>query len=126
VFGALLKAGQALRPVLPETLRAKLAPVRKPRAHPLTRRARRMLMLEGCVQPGLSPNTNAAAARVLDKLGIQIVTAPLAGCCGAIDYHLNAQQTGLARARRNIDAWWPAIEDGAQAILQSASGCGAF
>lgn len=83
-------------------------------------------MLEGCVQPSLSPNTNAAAARVLDKLGISIVDAKRAGCCGATDYHLNAQEAGLNRARRNIDAWWPAIEAGAQAIVQTASGCGAF
>lgn len=83
-------------------------------------------MLEGCVQPALSPNTNAAAARVLDRLGISIVDAREAGCCGATDYHLNAQQAGLARARRNIDAWWPAIEAGAEAIVQTASGCGAF
>jgi glycolate oxidase iron-sulfur subunit len=85
-----------------------------------------MLMLEGCVQPALSPNTNAAAARVLDRLGVSIVNVDKAGCCGATDYHLNAQETGLARARRNIDAWWPAIEAGAEAIVQTASGCGAF
>lgn len=83
-------------------------------------------MLEGCVQPGLSPNTNAAAARVLDRLGISVEPAREAGCCGAVDYHLNAQDAGLDRARRNIDAWWPAIESGAEAIIQTASGCGAF
>jgi glycolate oxidase iron-sulfur subunit len=83
-------------------------------------------MLEGCVQPSLSPNTNAAAARVLDRLGISVSAAPSAGCCGATDYHLNAQEAGLARARRNIDAWWPAVEAGAEAIVQTASGCGAF
>ena len=64
-------------------------------------------MLEGCAQRSLSPNTNAATARVLDRLGISIEAAPEAGCCGATDYHLNAQEAGLARARRNIDAWWP-------------------
>ena len=83
-------------------------------------------MLEGCVQPALSPNTNAAAARVLDRLGISVVPAAEAGCCGAVDYHLNAQEQGLERARRNIDAWWPAIQAGAEAIVQTASGCGAF
>jgi glycolate oxidase iron-sulfur subunit len=83
-------------------------------------------MLEGCVQPSLSPNTNAAAARVLDRLGISVVPIREAGCCGAVDYHLDAQAAGLDRARRNIDAWWPAIESGAEAIVQTASGCGAF
>ncbi|TFE36788.1 glycolate oxidase subunit GlcF [Paraburkholderia dipogonis] len=128
VFGALLKTGRALRPLLPASVQAKI-PVRsavpaKPR--PVPRHARRVLMLEGCVQPSLSPNTNAAAARVLDRLGISVTPAREAGCCGATDYHLNAQDAGLDRARRNIDAWWPAIEAGAEAIVQTASGCGAF
>jgi glycolate oxidase iron-sulfur subunit len=84
-------------------------------------------MLEGCVQPSLSPNTNAATARVLDRLGIQVLVAPAnVRCCGAVDYHLDAQDDGLRHARRNIDAWWPAIESGCEAIVQTASGCGAF
>lgn len=91
---------------------------------PAPRHPRRMLALSGCVQPGLSPNTNAAAARLLDRLDISL--EPAAGCCGAIDFHLDAQRQGLDRARRNIDAWWPAIERGVEAILVSASGCGAF
>jgi Fe-S oxidoreductase len=78
------------------------------------------------VQPGLSPNTNAATASVLDRLGISVIPAPQAGCCGAVDYHLDAQAAGLDRARRNIDAWWPGIAQGAEAIVQTASGCGAF
>jgi glycolate oxidase iron-sulfur subunit len=127
LFRPLLKAGQALRPLLPGALREKIpaAPAHAtPR--PPVRHARRMLMLEGCVQPSLSPNTNAAAARVLDKLGISVTPVPQAGCCGATEYHLNAQDDGLRRARRNIDAWWPAIEAGAEAIVLTASGCGAF
>ncbi|CAE6861450.1 Lactate utilization protein A [Paraburkholderia aspalathi] len=131
VFGALLKTGQAMRPFLPAALGRKI-PKQSARTdapttpRPAPRHSRTMLMLEGCVQPALSPNTNAAAARVLDRLGISIVNAGRAGCCGATDYHLNAQETGLARARRNIDAWWPAIEAGIEAIVQTASGCGAF
>lgn len=126
-FAALLETGRALRPFLPAALGRKI-PKRsaRPKPRPAPRHPRKMLMLEGCVQPALSPNTNAAAARVLDRLGISIVNAGRAGCCGATDYHLNAQEAGLARARRNIDAWWPAIEAGAEAIVQTASGCGAF
>lgn len=127
VFEALLKTGRLARPFLPQALKQKIPPQAVPAgSRPSVRHARRMLMLEGCVQPSLSPNTNAAAARVLDRLGISIVSAPRAGCCGATDYHLNAQEAGLMRARRNIDAWWPAIEAGAEAIVQTASGCGAF
>jgi len=127
LFKAMVHTGNAFRPLLPEALKAKLPrEVRPARPRPAVRHARHVLMLEGCVQPGLSPNTNAAAARVLDRLGISVEPAREAGCCGAVDYHLNAQDAGLDRARRNIDAWWPAIESGAEAIIQTASGCGAF
>ncbi|MBD9512531.1 MULTISPECIES: glycolate oxidase subunit GlcF [unclassified Pseudomonas] len=127
LFGALARAGRTFHPLLPEGLQSKLPrhphpPVERPKP----RHTRRMLMLEGCVQPALSPNTNAAAARVLDRLGISVIPAADAGCCGAVDYHLNAQEQGLDRARRNIDAWWPSIQAGAEAIVQTASGCGAF
>jgi glycolate oxidase iron-sulfur subunit len=127
LFKALVSSGQVFRALLPNTLQGKL-PRRvypaKPR--PTVRHARQVLILEGCVQPGLSPNTNAATARVLDRLGIGVLPSREAGCCGAVDYHLDAQAAGLDRARHNIDAWWPAIENGAEAIVQTASGCGAF
>jgi glycolate oxidase iron-sulfur subunit len=124
----LFALGRVARPLLPDSLREKIPPrpVSSGQRPPTMRHSRQMLILEGCVQPGLSPNTNAATARVLDRLGISLVPAPRAGCCGALDYHLNAQRDGLDRARTNIDAWWPAIEAGAEAIVQTASGCGAF
>jgi glycolate oxidase iron-sulfur subunit len=127
LFKPLLNIGKNLRPVLPQTVQQKLPRRITPaKRRPTRQLARTMLILEGCVQPSLSPNTNAATARVLDRLGISITPITQAGCCGAVDYHLDAQQAGLNRARRNIDAWWPAIESGAEAIIQTASGCGAF
>lgn len=127
LFKALTRTGQALRPLLPASLRCKLpARVAPAGKRPAPRHARRVLLLEGCVQAAFSPNTNAATARLLDRLGISVEPAYQAGCCGAVDYHLDAQQQGLQRARRNIDAWWPAVEAGAEAIVQTASGCGAF
>ncbi|WP_223506605.1 glycolate oxidase subunit GlcF [Pseudomonas sp. GL-RE-29] len=127
LFKSLVGSGQMFRALLPYILQSKLprsAP--QARARPATGHARHVLMLEGCVQPSLSPNTNVAAARVLDRLGISVTPAREAGCCGAVDYHLDAQAAGLDRARHNIDAWWPSIEQGAEAIVQTASGCGAF
>jgi glycolate oxidase iron-sulfur subunit len=82
-----------------------------------------MLVLDGCVQPAMAPNINAATARVLDALGVQLVVAPKAGCCGAVRYHMNDQAGGLDDMRRNIDAWWPYV-DGVEAIVMTASGCG--
>ncbi|MCQ2997103.1 glycolate oxidase subunit GlcF [Pseudomonas syringae] len=127
LFKSLTQLGTTFRPLLPDSLKAKLPThIVQPKARPAVRHAHKVLMLEGCVQPGLSPNTNAATARVLHRLGISVTPIAQAGCCGALDYHLDAQAAGLDRARRNIDAWWPAIENGAQAIVQTASGCGAF
>lgn len=126
-FGAMLKAGQLLRGALPSTIADKIPHnVISAGTRPPVRHERRMLILEGCAQRSLSPNTNAATARVLDRLGVSIEAVSEAGCCGAVDYHLDAQNAGLDRARRNIDAWWPKIAAGAEAIIQTASGCGAF
>ena len=127
-FQALLKLGQTFKPLVPGKLRDKLPskPVDAGARPEGKSHKRQMLILEGCVQPGLSPNTNAATARVLDRLGIGLTPAPEAGCCGAVDFHLNAQDDGRARIRANIDAWWPHVEAGAEAIVQTASGCGAF
>jgi len=83
-----------------------------------------MILLEGCVQPALSPDINGAARRVFDALGISLVAAPSIGCCGAIEHHLNAEEAARATMRRNIDAWWPLVESGAEAIIVTASGCG--
>jgi glycolate oxidase iron-sulfur subunit len=85
-----------------------------------------MLVLAGCVQSAATPRTNAAAARVLDRLGISLVEVPHAGCCGAVDYHLGAHADGLESARRNIDAWSQELDAGAEAIVSCASGCGAM
>ncbi|WP_223532228.1 glycolate oxidase subunit GlcF [Pseudomonas sp. BF-R-30] len=127
LFKSLVNSGQVFRALLPGNLQSKLPRnVYPAKPRPMTLRERQVLMLEGCVQPSLSPNTNAAAARVLDRLGISVIASREAGCCGAVDYHLDAQAIGLDRARRNIDAWWPSLEKGAEAIVQTASGCGAF
>jgi glycolate oxidase iron-sulfur subunit len=116
-------AGRLARPLLPQALRDKLQPAPAPGQWPRREHARKMLVLDGCVQPALAPNINAAAARVLDALGVQLVAAPRAGCCGALRFHLNDQDGGLDDMRRNIDAWWPHV-DGVEAIVMTASGCG--
>jgi glycolate oxidase iron-sulfur subunit len=83
-----------------------------------------MLILDGCAQRVATPNTNDAAVRVLDRLGVQVISAATAGCCGAVSQHLSAHDEALDFVRRNIDAWWPHIEQGAEAVIVTASGCG--
>ncbi|WP_310494868.1 glycolate oxidase subunit GlcF [Dechloromonas sp.] len=126
LFGPAIAVGRAVRPLLPTALADKLPPAQpagapwpKPAAH-----GRRMLALAGCVQPSLAPNINAATARVFDKLGIELFEEAKAGCCGAVRFHLNDHETAKNDMRRNIDAWWPHVEAGVEAIVATASGCG--
>jgi len=122
----LVRLGQLFRPLLPAAVRKSVPLRRPPGAWPEPCHARRMLVLEGCVQPSMAPIINASAARVLDRFGISLVRAPGAGCCGAVSHHLNAHEEGRHFIRRNIDAWWPQVEAGAEAIVMTASGCGAM
>ncbi|HYC36699.1 MAG TPA: glycolate oxidase subunit GlcF [Usitatibacter sp.] len=124
LFGAGLRLGRMFKPLLPRTLRAKVLPARPAGAWPAPRHSRRMLVLAGCVQPSMAPSINAAAARVLDRIGISLVEAEGAGCCGAVPFHLDYQRDALGYMRRNIDAWWPHVEAGVEAIVVTASGCG--
>lgn len=130
LFKSLFKIGQFFRPLLPLKLK-KLIPSgnKHIRKWPAKKHHRTMLVLDGCVQPQFSPNINIATAYVLDKLGISLVKAAKAGCCGALSYHLDTQQDGMNHMRRNIDAWWPYIEEQkniqpVEAIVITASGCG--
>jgi len=124
-FTPLLAAGRIARTLLPKVLDdvvpAEPAPAR---AWPLGGHARQVLMLEGCVQPALSPATSAAAARVLDRLGFSVARVPNAGCCGAVNFHLDQHEKALAAMRHNIDVWTPHLDRGAEAIVFTASGCG--
>ena len=126
LFGPAARLGRLLRPLLPSALRAKLPPVRAAGSWPSRTHACKVLLLNGCVQPTLMPAIDAATARVLDALGIETIIEPASGCCGAIDYHLTAHAAAATAARRNIDAWWPHIERGVEAIVVNASGCGAM
>ena len=127
LFGPAMKVGQAVRGLLPQTLKNKVPPRQTTRDWPTNAHARKVLMLAGCVQPAMMPNINVATARVLDAAGIQTVLAANAGCCGAVKFHLNDQEGGKAQMRANIDAWWPHVENaagGVEAIVMNASGCG--
>lgn len=122
-FGPLLKLGQFFRPVLPGALKASTPPRVDPGEWPAARHDRKMLVLDGCAQPAIAPNINAATARVLSRLGIDLVRLP-DGCCGALSHHMSATEEARDFMRRNIDVWWPHVQQGAEAIVVTASGCG--
>jgi len=110
--------------LLPSSLRKKVPPLRTSHRPALAQHSRRMLVLDGCIQSVATPQTNDAMARILDKLGVTLVSTPKAGCCGGMSYHLGVHDEGLDFMRANIDAWWPEVENGTEAIIVSASGCG--
>jgi glycolate oxidase iron-sulfur subunit len=127
LFAPAMKMGQLVRPLLPASLKNKVPAPAPARAGvwPTRQHARKVLMLAGCVQPAMMPNINSATARVLDAAGIQTLVEAKAGCCGALRTHLNDHEGGLSDMRRNVDAWWPHVQDGGvEAIVMNASGCG--
>jgi glycolate oxidase iron-sulfur subunit len=124
LFAPAMKLGQLVRPLLPAALKAKVPAKQDAGTWPSTVHARKVLLLAGCVQPAMAPNINSATARVLDAAGVQCLIAAQAGCCGAVKFHLNDQQGGKAQMRANIEAWWPYVQDGVEAIIMNASGCG--
>ncbi|MHB8812318.1 MAG: glycolate oxidase subunit GlcF [Steroidobacteraceae bacterium] len=122
-FALLLGWARTLRPLMPAALRRSVPAARQAGVWPAPRHTRRMLVLTGCVQPATVPDVNAAAARVLDRLGISLIAAD-DGCCGALAYHLSKGDRAREQMRRNIDAWWPEVERGVEALIVTASGCG--
>jgi glycolate oxidase iron-sulfur subunit len=128
LFAPALKVGQMLRPLLPQFLKSKVpssaqrepreSSVESPPEHP-----RKVLLLGGCVQPAMRPQINPATVRVLDAAGISTAFAAGEGCCGALRTHLNDRAGGLADMRRNIDAWWPHLDGGVEAVVANASAC---
>ncbi|MCU7906584.1 MAG: glycolate oxidase subunit GlcF [Candidatus Thiodiazotropha sp. (ex Epidulcina cf. delphinae)] len=124
-FSFLLALGRAIRPLLPERHRRSIPAKRTTAADswPTLTHPRKMLILDGCVQPSLAPSINLAAAQVLDRLGISLIRTPQAGCCGAVEHHLDDHHASRNRARRNIDLWRPLLDGEAEALVITASGC---
>jgi len=124
LFGGALRMGRAIKGLLPRELGDRFPGGERAGAWPLPRHARKMLVMEGCVQPALKPNIDAAAARVLDRIGISPLRMAGGGCCGALSHHLSADDEARVIVRKNIDAWWPQVHRGLEAIVVTASGCG--
>jgi glycolate oxidase iron-sulfur subunit len=122
---ALVQLARTARLLLPRALERRL-PRTTPSPWPAARHARRVVLLDGCVQPALAPEINAAAARVLDRLGISVIRADSVGCCGALQYHLGAHAEALDRMRSNVDALWPHVERGPDALVFTSSACAAM
>jgi len=119
----LLALGRLARPLLPRMLKKRIPVHRKLPAFTPGTHTRQMLLLDGCVQPAAAPHINGFAIRLFDRLGIELKTIAGSGCCGALHFHLGDAEQARQSARQNIDAWWPYIEQGAEAIISTATGC---
>lgn len=128
LFKQVHRVGKMVKPFLPAQLKAKIPTEdnRQLATLPTRNHDRKMVVLSGCVQPTLTPGTNVSAARVLDQLGITLLTVAEAGCCGAVRHHAGDQEGAKDNARNNINAWWPLIQNQhIENIVMTASGCGA-
>jgi glycolate oxidase iron-sulfur subunit len=123
-FGLLMRLARWIKPVLPKSLAGKVAEISPAGSWPLPRHPRKMLILRGCVQGVLAPSIDLTSAQVLDRLGISLIQVPGSGCCGALGYHLGAHREALKIMRDAIDRCLPYLEQGAEAIVSTASGCG--
>jgi glycolate oxidase iron-sulfur subunit len=124
VLQTTVRLATPFRALLPATLSSQLPVPNKNLERPRSTQPRKMLLLEGCAQSSLTPETNAAAARVLERFGIMLVAEASNGCCGALRLHTSERKKGLQDVKRRIDSWWPAVQDGIEAIISTASGCG--
>ena len=100
--------------------------VERPQVHAAigTRRAR-VALLAGCAQQVLAPQINESTIRLLTRMGVEVVVAKGAGCCGALTHHMGLHDPAMAAARANITAWQAELAgDGLDAIVINTSGCG--
>jgi len=122
-FGALLGLARLVRPLMPQQLKKRIPKFARSARPDIGMHSRRMLLLDGCVQEAAAPHINHQAIRLFDQLGIALESSARAGCCGALQHHLADTAGARQRAKNNIDAWWPAVEAGVEAIVVTASGC---
>lgn len=123
-FDTLLKLGQVFRPILPSILKQHIPAKVELVKLELKTHKKKMLVLDGCVQPSLSPEINHASKKVLNALDIELVS--FSGCCGAIRQHLSDEENALVTIKYNIDRLITEFDNGIEGIVMTASGCGAM
>ena len=123
-FNALIQLGQLFRPMLPAVIKQQVPKKVTLPELSLKSHKRKMLVLDGCVQPALSPEINHATRKVLNVLGIELLS--FSGCCGAINQHLSDEDKALNIIKNNIDRLITEFDNGIEGIVMTASGCGAM
>ena len=121
-FSFFLKIGQLFRPLLPKVLKQQIPKKQQLEDFPTQKHKRKMLILDGCVQPSLSPEINHATQKVLNALDIELIS--FSGCCGAINQHLSDEDNALVIIKNNIDRLISEFDNQVEGIVMTASGCG--
>ena len=116
---------RAMLELAPATL-PPMGTMQSPQVHKAVGEQRgRVALLAGCAQTVLAPSINEATIRLLTRMGIEVVIARGAGCCGALTHHMGRHDPAMASARANIAAWSREMDQGGlDAILVNTSGCG--
>ncbi len=124
-FNFFVTIGVSVKALLPEKL-SKLLPEdhRQTLFFKAQKQSRKMLLLQGCVHNAISPDIHQKTSQILDKLGIEVVNEKEPACCGALTHHLQAESQTISFIKKNIDSWSDSIEQGIEAIISNASGCG--
>ena len=130
-FKGLLRRVPALKPfaamldLAPRSIPAPSTFAKPALYEPHAERRGRVAILTGCAQPVLDPEINAAAIRLLTRLGVEVVVPEGEVCCGSLVHHMGREEQALGAARANVDVWLREIEAGGlDAIIITASGCG--
>jgi glycolate oxidase iron-sulfur subunit len=122
IFGKLgLKPVEALLGLVPKALPAPETLGEPGTYSPQGPKRARVALLKGCVQSVIEPSINAAAIRLLNRHGVEVVVTAGETCCGSLTHHMGKEHDALARARRMVDQWTDAKVD---AVIITASGCG--
>ena len=121
-----LGRARAMLELAPPSGPASPSPIERPRTFPAqSPRRARVAYLLGCAQPVLAPEIGEATIRLLTRMGVEVVIAKGAGCCGALTHHMGKEAPAHAAARANIEAWLALERSGPlDAVVIDASGCG--
>ncbi len=124
-FNFILRLGQSVRFLLPKSIK-RMVPAYKKETQIETNinSKHKVLLLSGCVQQSLAPEINISVKKLLNHFEVKVFEIKNEQCCGAMSHHLGAGNQSLGFMRKNIDAMWPIMEKGIDAIISTASGCG--
>lgn len=120
----LVKMAMLIRPVLPSSVKRMLPANNAIETSIVRKHERSIILAGGCVQDAFAADINEDCRQVLDQLSITAIHVEADTCCGALSQHLSVTHEARIFIKRNIDAWWPHIENGAEAIVNTASACG--